>query len=159
MPVEIVHAGTPVLLAQVGELLMEYGEFIGEVSGSWDRPAWEEEAATLPELYTVVLLARVDDAPAGIVMLREHPEPEGVCEARRLYVRPAFRRRGVARALVERLMAEARERGCHEMRLVTVKLFEGAQPLYESLGFASMEPWRATKMPLEQMVFMERPLQ
>jgi hypothetical protein len=53
-------------------------------------------------------------------------------------------------------MAEARALGYTRMRLVTTNLFDGALPLYESLGFAHVEPFRASTMPLELVSFMER---
>jgi 2-(1,2-epoxy-1,2-dihydrophenyl)acetyl-CoA isomerase len=115
-----------------------------------------QELAHLPGSYAppsgCLLLATARKEPVGCVALKRLSD--AVCEMKRLYVRPAFRRLGIARGLVQRLMAEARERGCREMRLVTLKSFEGAEPLYASLGFNRMEPWRPTKMPLEHMVFM-----
>lgn len=158
MAPEIVVASSAEELDEVRELLGEYMEYIASIWPDVDREAFAEEQRTLREMYRAILLARVDGACAGCVMLRDVEDAPGVIEARRLFVRPAFRRHGVARALMLRLLDEARALGCREIRLVTVKLFEGAIQLYESLGFQHRDPWRPTTMPLDFIVFMQRPL-
>ena len=50
-----------------------------------------EEVAALPGGYDVVLVARVDGEPAGCVGVRRLED--GVCEMKRLYVRPSARDR------------------------------------------------------------------
>jgi aminoglycoside 6'-N-acetyltransferase I len=52
-----------------------------------------------------------------------------------LYVRPAYRRRGVARALLDACAAEATRRGCHELRLESGTSRVEAHALYEAYGF------------------------
>jgi GNAT superfamily N-acetyltransferase len=51
-----------------------------------------------------------------------------------LYVRPAFRRRGVASALVAACAEEARRRGCHALKLESGHDRTDAHPLYAALG-------------------------
>ena len=79
------------------------------------------------------LLARLDNAPVGIVLLK--PEAPGVCELNRMYVTREARGFGVARALCNRLIEEARGLGYTEMRLDAVDKTVEALPLYRSLGF------------------------
>lgn len=79
------------------------------------------------------LLARLGDAPAGIVMLK--PYGDGVCELNRMYVPEAARGRGIARVLCEKLMELARGLGYREIRLDTLNARVEALPLYRSLGF------------------------
>jgi ribosomal protein S18 acetylase RimI-like enzyme len=52
-----------------------------------------------------------------------------------LFVDPAFRRRGHARALLEACAAEARARGCHRLILESGHERAEAHRLYESFGF------------------------
>ncbi len=52
-----------------------------------------------------------------------------------LYVAPAFRRRGAARALLDACVAEARARGCHVLVLESGHHRAEAHELYESYGF------------------------
>lgn len=49
-----------------------------------------------------------------------------------VYTFPAYRRRGLARAIVERLIEICRTRGCRKIRL---RASEQGRPLYEQLGF------------------------
>jgi GNAT superfamily N-acetyltransferase len=86
------------------------------------------------------LLACIDGVPAAGAVLREWRE--GDAEMRRLYVRPDFRRRGLARALVRAAVAEATAAGYRRLLLVTSDEFEGAVDLYSSEGFARIDPYR-----------------
>lgn len=52
-----------------------------------------------------------------------------------LYVDPAFRRRGAARALLDACVDEARARGCHVLVLESGHQRAEAHQLYESYGF------------------------
>lgn len=58
-----------------------------------------------------------------------------------VYVKPEYRRRGVARELMQRAIAWAKAKGCSRIRLRTS---EEGRALYESVGFApgrEMEMW------------------
>jgi len=52
-----------------------------------------------------------------------------------LYVDPAFRRRGAARALLDACVAAARDRGCHRLVLESGHERAEAHQLYERYGF------------------------
>ena len=54
---------------------------------------------------------------------------------KRLYVRPEFRGRHIARALTERILEDAREIGYRAMVLDTLPFLDGAVRLCEKLGF------------------------
>lgn len=64
--------------------------------------------------------------------------PSLICTARRvgyiagIFVKPAWRRRGVARGLTETSVAWLKQLGCTSIRLHAA---EKARPLYESMGF------------------------
>jgi GNAT superfamily N-acetyltransferase len=79
------------------------------------------------------LLARLDGAPVGIVMLK--PYAEGVCELNRMYVARAARGRGLGRRLCETLIARARALGYRAVRLDALNERVDALPLYRALGF------------------------
>lgn len=79
------------------------------------------------------LLARLDGAPVGILMLK--PYDDAVCEMNRMFVRPAGRGQGVARALCQRLIGRARELGYDAMVLSALDRHDEAIALYRSIGF------------------------
>lgn len=91
------------------------------------------------------LLATVDGAPAACLVFRAWGD--GDAELRRLYVRPAYRRRGLARALLQVSLSEAAALGYDRAVLTTSDQFEGALALYESEGFLPIDPYRATATP------------
>jgi carbonic anhydrase len=86
------------------------------------------------------LLAEDDAGLLGCVGLR--PFSAGVCEMKRLYVLPAGRGRGVGRALVEGIIAQARRRSYRRMLLDTLPTMSEARTLYASLGFAPIPAYR-----------------
>ena len=99
--------------------------------------SFDRELAELPGKYAPpegrLSLAIENEQPAGCIALREIGD--GVCELKRLYVRPAFRRRGLGRKLSEIVIHAAREIGYKRMRLDTLSSMMEAIALYESLGF------------------------
>lgn len=80
----------------------------------------------------------------------------GICELKRIYVRPEFRRRGIARSISEYLMKRASEIGYETARLDTLARLSGAVPLYRSLGFHEISAYNFN--PEADIVYMERAL-
>jgi putative acetyltransferase len=105
--------------------------------------SFAEELANLPGAYVPpdgrLALAWVDDAPAGCVALRRHDARRA--EAKRLYVRPAFRGRGIGSALLQWVIAEARAAGYAEIVGDTMPVMTDALALYDRMGFERTEPY------------------
>jgi GNAT superfamily N-acetyltransferase len=106
----------------------------------FDAAAFENELATLPGDYQPprgqLLLATVDDVPAGCVALRQiHAS---ACEMKRMFVYPQLHGRGVGLALAREVIAQARALGYRQMRLDTSIRQEQAIGLYKRLGFKMM---------------------
>lgn len=62
-------------------------------------------------------------------------------ELKRMYVRPAFRGRGFARRVLDRLAAHARDHGVRVLRLETGIHQHAAIRLYEAYGFQDIPPF------------------
>lgn len=109
------------------------------------------ELAQLPGKYApplgVILLAR-DDAGAalGCVALRPRPQ-SGVCEIKRLYVRPAARGQALGRRLAEAAIAWAVKAGYARVLLDTLASMQAARHLYAALGFRAVAPYYDNPVP------------
>jgi ribosomal protein S18 acetylase RimI-like enzyme len=91
---------------------------------------------------SLVVLARLDGAAAGgAVCFLGYSTFAGapLLNLHDFVVAPAFRGRGVARALLERLVAEARTRGCCKITLEVLENNARARGIYERAGFAGYE--------------------
>lgn len=134
------------------ELFVEYAEQLG-VDLCFQNFA--EELATLPGAYAPprggVWLARVDGHDAGCVALR--PLDAQAAELKRMYVRRAWRGRGLGRRLGETAIGFARAAGYRAVCLDTLAGMTEALALYRSFGF---RPTRAyCHNPLPDTVWME----
>jgi putative acetyltransferase len=81
----------------------------------------------------------------------------GWAEIKRMWVEEAARGRGIARQILNALMAEAGGAGVEILRLETGVASHAALALYEKTGFKRREPF-ADYRPDPLSVFMERPL-
>ena len=129
-------ATTPEQIATVAELFREYAASLG-VDLSFQ--GFEQELASLPGDYAPPR-GRLLLADGGCVALR--PLGGDICEMKRLYVRPSARGTGLGRALVQRVIDEARALGYRAMRLDTLPSMTAAAAMYRAFGFREIEPYR-----------------
>jgi len=140
-------------IAQARELFQEYAQSLG-VNLCFQN--FEQELAGLPGHYAPpegrLLLAEYEGLLAGCVAL--HKWESGICEMKRLYLRPAFRGKGFGRKLAEAIIAEARNIGYQRMRLDTIEpIMKDAVEMYRKLGFREIEPYRPN--PIAGAMYME----
>jgi ribosomal protein S18 acetylase RimI-like enzyme len=142
--ITLVGAAAEPLLDPARELLREYALSL-DVDLCFQN--FDAELASLPGDYAPpsgqLLLAFVDGALAGCGGLRALADVDyaNACEMKRLYVRPAFRRFGLGRALAQALLDEARHAGYSVMLLDTLDDMESARGLYTALGFEEIPPY------------------
>jgi putative acetyltransferase len=130
-------------------------EYVAGLPAPVAIPGFELELAQLPGAYAPpggrLLVGYGDGAPAGCVALRRLDAETG--ELKRLYVREQFRGRGLARALVDAVIAAARELGYTRLRLDTHDSMAAAQALYASYGFRRIPAY--WDQPVPDVVFFE----
>lgn len=63
-----------------------------------------------------------------------------------LYVRPAWRRRGIGRALLAHVAGLARARGCGRLEWAVLDWNERAIALYRSLGAVPLDDWTTMRL-------------
>lgn len=150
--ITIAQADTPDAVETARGLFVEYAESL-----DYDLcfQGFDGELAQLPGYYSPpsgrLLLASVDDAVAGCAALRDLGD--GVCEIKRLYVRPACRGYALGRRLAEAIIGEARAIGYERMCLDTLPTMKTARALYDDLGFSHTAPYYHN--PIEGAVYME----
>lgn len=150
---KIFQAETSAHIAQIRELFLEYAESLGF---SLCFQAFDMELADLPGKYAPpdgrLLLAEYNSQLAGCVALRKLDN--GICEMKRLYLRPPFRGKGLGRPLAESIVSEAREIGYTRMRLDTVEpVMKDAVAMYRRLGFYEITPY--CENPIAGAIYME----
>lgn len=113
---------------------------------------WVESPEFIPELFVV---AYDGDEIAAAVLNAIYPEENEDLGIRRgwldsVFTRRAWRRRGLARALIVRSLHLLRERGMEAAALgVDAENPSGALGLYEAVGFRTTERMTAWRRPLE----------
>ncbi len=140
-------------IEQTRQLFHEYVTWLG-VNLCFQN--YDREVAELPGEYAPptgrLYLASENDQAAGCIALRKLGD--GVCEMKRLYVRPHVRGRRLGRTLVDRIIEDARQMGYSRMRLDTLPgKMDSAIAMYRSLGFRDID--RYYDNPYDTAAFME----
>jgi putative acetyltransferase len=140
-------------LEEVKSIFIEYSDFL-QVDLCFQN--FEKELQTLHQVYShpqgCIILAKQDNKTIGCVALK--PIADGVCEMKRLYVRPEARGLGLGRKLVEELIRFARKSDIYKtMKLDTLSKLKEAILLYRSYGFVETTPY--VYNPLSEVLYFE----
>jgi GNAT superfamily N-acetyltransferase len=144
-------ADVPELLRLIGELA-EYERLRHQVVASEAQLA---AALFGPRPEAEALLAELDGAPAGFALFFHN---FSTFLGRRglyledLFVRPAFRRRGVGRALLVQLARLAVERGCGRFEWSVLDWNQPAIDFYRSLGAEPLSDWTVFRLTGDALV-------
>jgi putative acetyltransferase len=148
----IVPVTQPEQVEQARALVLEYVSSLGI---DLDFQDFEAEMREFPGDYAppdgCLLLAVDEQGPAGCVGLRKLKP--GICEMKRLYIRPRCRGQGLGQRLAQAIIQEARALGYQTMRLDTLATMHPAIALYRGLGFLPTAPYY--RNPLEGALFFE----
>jgi GNAT superfamily N-acetyltransferase len=146
------HAG----LATVRQLFLDYQQ---ELNADLCFQSFEAELKDPLKKYGAptgsLILAYYHNQPAGCIALQPLAEA-GVCEMKRLYVVPAFRKYGIGRQLVQAIVDDANTLGYHTMKLDTLDRLQPAIQLYRQFGFTDASAYYAN--PLDGVVYMQKQL-
>lgn len=128
-------------LDDVKTLFREYNDELGIDLVFQD---FEEEFNNLPGKYDPenngqLYWLKINNQNAGCAGFYQYDS--GICEIKRVYVRPQFQGQKLGRFLMETAIAEARERGYQKMILDSLGRLTAAKQLYLKLGFTEIEPY------------------
>lgn len=137
---EIFPAEGAAALDELRALMREYWDSSGFTPGFQN---FAQELIALPGSYAPpegrLALAWVEGEAAGCIALRRLDGRRA--EAKRLYVKPAFRGRGLGRALLQWVIGEARKAGYSELMADTMPVMREALALYSRTGFERCDPY------------------
>ena len=149
---KIKQAQTKTEIEEIRGLFREYEAFL-DVDLCFQ--SFEVELASLPGKYSRPsgdLLMGLDGGRiVGCVAIRKLDD--GVCEMKRLFLRPEARGTGLGRRLAQEIIMAAKELGYSLMRLDTLDKLSEALSLYETLGFRKTESY--CENPLPVVVYLE----
>ncbi len=93
-------------------------------------------------------LDEYEDQIAGVGCLKKLKEDVG--EVQRMYVPPASRGKGIGRAIINRLIDDARLIGYRQLKLESLEFLDAAHSLYRSVGFHEIDAYADNSMKLYQ---------
>jgi GNAT superfamily N-acetyltransferase len=144
--VQVLESGDDQAIDAVRELWSAYW---GSLGFPPEFQSFAEELRELPGKYSPpagrLLLVRIDGRPVATAAFR--PLSSEACEAKRLYVDPAYRHRGIAAALLTRLVEEARGSGYRTLFGDTMPAMASALVLYRRIGFVESGPYSENPTP------------
>jgi putative acetyltransferase len=131
--VDVLRAESAEELQQLVGLLTEYERSLEPDLRHGSEPDLEEVRTAYAE-PNAAFIAVTENAAAGCVAVRRRDAETAVLQ--RMYVRPAYRNLGMARALVSAVIEFARERDYHRVVLDTHRdRLPAAYKLYLAMGF------------------------
>ena len=133
-------------------LFREYGDWL---NADLCFQGFEEELKTLDEMYNEqdggIILCKLDKEWAGCVALRRMDATRA--ELKRMWLRPAYRGKGLGEKLLQEILLMANSLGYHSIRLDTLSRLEAAIGLYKKYGFYEIKAYYPN--PLKDVVYME----
>src|SRR5262249_41339128 len=149
----LVPVETPEQREAARALLVEYLGWVGDIARAsyglvfdideMARSDIEDRSKFYPPTGRFYLV-RHDGRDIGIGCLKRLAPNVG--EIQRMYIQPHVRGIGAGRALVARLLRDARELGYTKLRLESLRALVPAHTLYRSVGFVEVEPYADNSM-------------
>ena len=136
-------------------------EYLNELEESLSFQNFDEELdfplKKYGQPFGLLVLAYFNGEPAGCVAFADISNSEKkICEMKRLYVKPAYRKHKIGAALVQEILKSAANFGFEEMKLDSLEKLQSAINLYKKFGFTVAEAYYSN--PLPDVVYMEKKL-
>jgi GNAT superfamily N-acetyltransferase len=134
-------------------LLVEYLRWVGEIARSSYGLSFDIEAMARSDIEDPAkfypptgrfYLVRHDGRDIGVGCLKRLAPKVG--EIQRMYIQPHLRGVGAGRALVDRLLRDAKELGYTKVRLESLRALAPAHGLYRSVGFVEVPAYADNSM-------------
>lgn len=137
---------TPADFRRFRELVVEYEQSLPQ---DLRHPDFQQQLQQLDVHYgppNAAFVATIDGLPGGCVALTQLNASTSI--VKKLYVKPEYRKLGLARALLSAVLDLSRERGLERIVLDTERdRLPAAYKLYLSLGFTECEPYGKVDYP------------
>ena len=143
---------------QLNDAVNLFNEYANSLNISLDFQNFTEELNIINSMY---------GSPTGCLLLVYEQEEavacaayrkigDGICELKRMYIKPNYRRKGIGQKLVDLLCEKAKQNGYYLMRLDTLDSMLPALHLYRSNGFKDIAAYYHN--PNDGVVYMEKQL-
>ena len=144
---------------EIKELFTEYTQMLIDGDSRFkeylDIQNYDDEVDHLEKKYGPpggrLYLAYVDSQAAGCIGMRKLDEEN--CEMKRLYVKPEFRRNGLGKILVDKIISDAKEEGYQHILLDTLPFLESALEMYKAYGFYEIPCYNDS--PMDTSIFLK----
>ena len=147
---------TPNTTEQFNDAIALFQEYANSLNISLAFQNFEEELNIINSMY---------GSPTGCLLLVYHNElpiacaayrkiGEDICELKRMYIKPDFRRKGVGQEIMNILCTRAKLNGYRLIRLDTLDTMIPAIKLYSKNGFYNIEAYCFN--PNKGVVYMEK---
>ncbi|MDJ1182219.1 GNAT family N-acetyltransferase [Roseofilum casamattae] len=128
-----------VITAQTAQpLIAELDNYLNALYADGDNEQYLDSVEVLSQDRVAIFGAFEDEVLCAIGAVKVFAA-DGYGEMKRVYVRPAYRRRGLAKAIVKQLEARLIELGIAECKLLTGEYQQDALKLYRSLGYVECD--------------------
>ena len=149
---------TPNTTDQFNDAISLFQEYANSLNISLAFQNFNEELNIINSMYGsptgCLLLVYDNELPIACAAYRKIGE--NICELKRMYIKPDYRRKGVGQEIMNILCSRAKLNGYTLMRLDTLDTMTPAIKLYSNNGFYTIDAYYHN--PNEGVVYMEKRL-
>jgi ribosomal protein S18 acetylase RimI-like enzyme len=139
--------------AMAKELLREYVQWLDTDLAFQNI---DDELKHFPQKYEPpdggFIIAKENNSVVGCVAIKKLENK--ICEMKRLFVKDAYKNRGIGKKLVEAIVEDAKRKNYEKMRLDTCNIMENALGIYYKNGFYEIGPYYNN--PNDGVVYLEK---